>query len=171
MSQTEHGNKKYREIQGELTAAGLRFAVVVSRFNAFVTDRLLEGALDALNRAGAGEGCVDVVRVPGAFEIPVVSKHLAGSGRYDAIICLGTVMRGDTTHFEHISTEASKGVAAAALESGIPMSFGILTVENLEQAVDRAGLKSGNKGFEAAMTAIEMANLLKKVKGLKSRGK
>ena len=171
MSQTEHGNKKYREIQGELTAAGLRFAVVVSRFNAFVTDRLLDGALDALDRAGAGQASVDVVRVPGAFEIPVAAKHLAGTGRYDAIICLGTVMRGDTTHFEHISTEASKGVAAAALASGVPMSFGILTVENLEQAVDRAGLKSGNKGFEAAMTAIEMANLLKKLKGLKSSGK
>lgn len=171
MSQPGDGHKKYREIQGELTAAGLRFAVVVSRFNAFVTDRLLEGALDALHRSGAAERSVDVVRVPGAFEIPVTAKHLAETGRYNAIICLGTVMRGDTTHFEHISTEASKGVAAAALASGVPMSFGILTVENLEQAVDRAGLKSGNKGFEAAMTAVEMANLLKKVKGLKSSDK
>jgi len=169
MSRTEDGNKKYREIQGELTAAGLRFAVVASRFNAFVTDRLLDGALDALHRAGAGEETVDVVRVPGAFEIPVAAKHLAQTGRYDAIVCLGTIMRGETSHFEHISTEASKGVAAAALASGVPMSFGILTVENLEQAVDRAGLKSGNKGFESAMTAIEMANLLKKVNDLSAK--
>ncbi len=168
MSQTGREDKQYREIQGELTATGLRFAVVTSRFNAFVTDRLLAGALDALNRSGAGQDSVDVVRVPGAFEIPVAAKTLAETGRYHAVICLGAVMRGDTTHFEHISTEASKGVAAAALSTGVPISFGILTVENLEQAVDRAGLKSGNKGFEAAMTAIEMANLLKKVKELKS---
>ena len=164
-------NKKYREIQGELTAAGPRFAVVVSRFNSFVTDRLLAGALDALDRAGAGQDHVDVVRVPGAFEIPVAAKHLAETGQYDAIICLGAVIRGETPHFEHISTEASKGIAAAARESGIPMSFGILTVDNLEQAVDRAGLKSGNKGFEAAMTAVEMANLLKKVKKEVTSGK
>ena len=168
MGQTTKENKKYREIQGELTAAGLRFAVVVSRFNAFVTERLLDGALDALRRAGAAGDSIDVVRVPGAFEIPVTAKHLAQTGQYHAIICLGTVMRGETPHFEHISTEASKGVAAAALDSGVPMSFGILTVENLEQAVDRAGLKSGNKGFEAAMTAVEMANLLKKVRDLSS---
>ena len=171
MSQTGNSNQQYREIQGELTATGLRFAVVTSRFNAFVTDRLLAGALDALNRSGAGQDSVDVVRVPGAFEIPVAAKTLAETGRYHAVICLGAVMRGDTTHFEHISTEASKGVAAAALSTGVPISFGILTVENLEQAVDRAGLKSGNKGFEAAMTAIEMANLLKKVKELKSSDK
>ncbi len=170
MGETAQQAKKYREIQGELTAAGLRFAVVVSRFNAFVTERLLAGALDALERAGATSDRMDVVRVPGAFEIPVTAKHLAETGRYDAIICLGTVMRGETPHFEHISTEASKGVAAAALNSGVPMSFGILTVENLEQAVDRAGLKSGNKGFEAAMTAVEMANLLRKIKGLSPLG-
>ena len=166
MRQSEKENKNYREIVGELTANGLRFGVVVSRFNSFVTDRLLDGALDALQRSGAGRDSIDVVRVPGAFEIPVAAQHLAGTGRYNAIICLGAVIRGDTPHFEHISTEASKGVAAASLGSGIPMSFGILTVENLEQAVDRAGLKSGNKGFEAAMTAIEMANLLNKMKDL-----
>jgi 6,7-dimethyl-8-ribityllumazine synthase len=153
----------YRELQGELTAAGLRFAVVVSRFNAFITERLLQGALDGLNRAGAGAKAVTVVRVPGAFEIPVAAKHLAESGQYDAILCLGTIIRGETPHFEYISAEASKGIAAAALESGVPVSFGILTVENLEQAVDRAGLKSGNKGFEAAMTAVEMANLVRKI--------
>lgn len=166
MAEAAKQQKKYREIAGELTAAGLRFAVVVSRFNAFVTERLLDGALDALTRAGAPDGAIDVVRVPGAFEIPVAAKRLAHTGRYDALICLGAVLRGDTPHFEYISAEASKGVAAAALESGVPISFGILTVENLEQAVDRAGLKSGNKGFEAAMTAVEMANLLKKVQAL-----
>ena len=168
MSQPAIENKRHQEIQGELTAGGLRFGVVVSRFNAFITDRLLDGALDALHRAGAAHESVDVVRVPGAFEIPLAAKRLAETGRYDAIVCLGAVMRGDTPHFEHISTEASKGVAAAALGTGIPMSFGILTVENLEQAVDRAGLKSGNKGFEAALTAVEMANLLNKVKALSS---
>ena len=165
MKNAKDESKKYREIQGELTATGLRFALVVSRFNAFVTERLLDGALDALHRAGAAAGGIDVVRVPGAFEIPVTARHLAETGRYNAIVCLGTVIRGETPHFEHISTEASKGVAAAALNSGVPMSFGILTVENLEQAVDRAGLKSGNKGFEAAMSAVEMANLLRKIKG------
>jgi 6,7-dimethyl-8-ribityllumazine synthase len=172
MNMAENGTKtKYREIQGELNAAGLRFAVLVSRFNSFITDRLLDGAMDALQRSGAAVGDIDVVRVPGAFEIPVAAKHLADSGRYDAVVCLGTVIRGDTTHFEHISNEASKGVAAAALESGVPIAFGILTVENLEQAVDRAGLKSGNKGFEAGMTAIEMANLIKKLDGKPASGK
>ncbi|MBI4464798.1 MAG: 6,7-dimethyl-8-ribityllumazine synthase [Acidobacteria bacterium] len=163
MSQAGQSNQKFREIQGELTAAGLRFAIVASRFNAFITERLLHGALDALNRAGAAGEHIDVVRVPGAFEIPVTARHLAQTGRYQAIICLGAILRGETPHFEYISAEASKGVAAAALESGVPMSFGILTVETLEQAVDRAGLKSGNKGFEAAMTAVEMANLMRKI--------
>ena len=152
-----------RELQGDLTAAKLRFAVVVSRFNAFITERLLQGALDGLRRAGASDQEITVVRVPGAFEIPVAAKHLAESGQYDAVLCLGTIIRGETPHFEYISAEASKGIAAAALESGVPVSFGILTVENLEQAVDRAGLKSGNKGFEAAMTAVEMANLVRKI--------
>ena len=166
MGQKGQEKQRYRELQGELTAAGLRFAVVVSRFNAFITERLLQGALDALHRAGAAGEDLDVVRVPGAFEIPVTARHLAETGRYDAIICLGTVIRGETPHFEYISAEASKGIATAALGSGVPMSFGILTVENLEQAVDRAGLKSGNKGFEAAMTAIEMANLIRKIPGV-----
>ncbi|MBI3895701.1 MAG: 6,7-dimethyl-8-ribityllumazine synthase [Acidobacteria bacterium] len=163
MSTVEQNNKKYREIEGDLRASGLHFAIIVSRFNAFVTERLLSGALDALHRAGADGNAIDVVRVPGSFEIPVAAKRLAETGRYNAIICLGTILRGETPHFEYISAEAAKGVAGAALASGVPMSFGILTVENLEQAVDRAGLKSGNKGFEAAMTAIEMANLLKKI--------
>ena len=156
-------SSKYRELQAELTAAGLRFAVVVSRFNSFVTERLLSGALDALQRAGAAAADVEVVRVPGALEIAVAAKHLAATGRYSALVCLGAVIRGETPHFEYVSAETSKGVADAALGSGIPMAFGILTVENLEQAVDRAGLKSGNKGFEAAMTAVEMANLMRKI--------
>lgn len=163
MSPTNSERPKHRELQGELTAAGLRFAVVVSRFNSFVTERLLNGALDAFERAGAAEQDVDVVRVPGALEIPVAAKHLAETGRYHAIVCLGAVIRGETPHFEYVSAEASKGVAGAALSSGVPMAFGVLTVENLEQAVDRAGLKSGNKGFEAAMTAVEMANLIRKI--------
>ncbi len=167
MSQPKTGNKKFSEIQGELNAAGLHFAVVVSRFNEFITDRLLSGALDALDRSGAGADSVDVVRVPGALELPIAAQTLAQTGRYNAVICLGTVIRGETTHFEHVSNEASKGVAAASLGTGIPISFGVLTVENLEQAVDRAGLKSGNKGFEAAMTAVEMANLLKKISALR----
>jgi 6,7-dimethyl-8-ribityllumazine synthase len=156
-------SKGPRELQGELTAAGLRFAVVVSRFNSFVTDRLLNGALDALERAGASAGDVEVVRVPGAMEIPLAARHLAQTGRYDALVCLGAVIRGETPHFEYVSAEASRGVAQASLAAGVPMAFGILTVETLEQAVDRAGLKSGNKGFEAAMTAVEMANLVRKI--------
>jgi len=154
---------KHRELTGELTAAGLRFAVVVSRFNAFVTERLLNGALDALTRAGAKSGDIDVVRVPGAMEIPLAAQHAAETRRYDAIVCLGAVIRGETPHFEYVCAEASRGVAQASLRAGVPMSYGILTVENLEQAVDRAGLKSGNKGFEAAMSAVEMANLLRKI--------
>jgi 6,7-dimethyl-8-ribityllumazine synthase len=163
-AQKNRDEQRPRELQGELTAGGLRFAVVVSRFNAFITERLLQGALDGLTRAGAEAKSITVARVPGAFEIPVAAKHLAESGSYDAILCLGAIIRGETPHFEYISAEASKGIAAAALESGVPVSFGILTVENLEQAVDRAGLKSGNKGFEAAMTAVEMANLVRKIK-------
>ncbi|MBI3935223.1 MAG: 6,7-dimethyl-8-ribityllumazine synthase [Acidobacteria bacterium] len=154
---------KYRELAGDLTAAGLRFAIVVSRFNAFVTERLFNGALDALTRAGAKAADIDVARVPGALEIPLAAQHLAETGRYHAIICLGAVIRGETPHFEYVCAEASRGVAQATLRSGVPMSFGILTVENLEQAVDRAGLKSGNKGFEAALSAVEMANLLRKI--------
>jgi 6,7-dimethyl-8-ribityllumazine synthase len=162
-----HGNSDssgYRQLQGELTAEGLRFAVVVSRFNGFVTERLLNGALDALTRSGAKTRDIEVVRVPGAIEIPLIAQHLAESGRCDAVVCLGAVIRGETPHFEFVCAEAARGVAQAALRSGVPMSFGILTVENLEQAVDRAGLKSGNKGFEAATSAIEMANLIRRIR-------
>ena len=163
MANTKGNEPGYRELQGELTATGLRFGVVVGRFNSFITERLLQGAIDALHRAGASPKAITVARVPGAFEVPVAAKHLAESGQYDAVLCLGAIIRGETPHFEYISAEASKGISAAALESGVPISFGILTVENLEQAVNRAGLKSGNKGFEAAMTAVEMANLIRKI--------
>jgi 6,7-dimethyl-8-ribityllumazine synthase len=150
-----------RELQGELNAAGLRLAVVVGRFNSFVTERLLNGATDALSRAGAAS--VDIVRVPGAMEIPVTARHLAETGNYDAIVCLGAVIRGDTPHFDYVCAESARGITSVMIETGTPLSYGILTVDTLEQAVDRAGLKSGNKGFEAAMVAVEMANLVKKI--------
>lgn len=150
-----------RELQGELSAAGLRLGIVVGRFNSFVTERLLNGATDALNRAGAGD--VDIVRVPGAMEIPVTARHMAETGNYDAIICLGAVIRGDTPHFDYVCAESARGIMNIMVETGIPLAYGILTVENLEQAVDRAGLKSGNKGFESAMVAVEMANLTRKI--------
>lgn len=150
-----------RELQGELSAAGLRLAVVVGRFNSFVTERLLQGATDALSRAGATQ--VDIVRVPGAMEIPVAARHLAETGNFDAVICLGAVIRGDTPHFDYVCAESARGIMNVMVETGIPLAYGILTVESLEQAVDRAGLKSGNKGFEAAMVAVEMANLIRRV--------
>jgi 6,7-dimethyl-8-ribityllumazine synthase len=150
-----------RERKGELAGKGLRLAIVVSRFNSFITERLLAGALDALTRAGADEKKVEVVRVPGSFEIPVAAKTLAQSGRYDAVITLGCIIRGETQHFDFISAEVTRGIQLAALETGVPISFGVLTTDTLEQAVDRAGAKSGNKGAEVALAAVEMANLLK----------
>jgi len=149
------------ERKGELAAKGLRLAIVVSRFNSFITERLLTGALDTLSRAGADDRRIEVVRVPGSFEIPVTAKTLAQSGRYDAIITLGCVIRGETQHFDYISAEVTRGIQLAALETGVPMAFGVLTTDTLEQAVDRAGAKSGNKGAEVALAAIEMANLLR----------
>ena len=149
------------ERRGELAAKGLRLSIVVSRFNSFITDRLLAGALDALVRAGADEKKVEVVRVPGSFEIPVAAKTLAQSGRYDAVITLGCIIRGETQHFDFISAEVTRGIQLAALETGVPISFGVLTTDTLDQAVDRAGAKSGNKGAEVALAAVEMANLLK----------
>jgi 6,7-dimethyl-8-ribityllumazine synthase len=151
------------EIRGGWSAEGLRFGVVVSRFNSFITERLLSGALDSLGRAGAGDDQVDVVRVPGSFEIPVAAKKMGASGRYDAVICIGCILRGDTQHFEYISTEAARGVQLAQLDTGVPMIFCVLTCDTLEQAIDRAGLKSGNKGAEAGLAALEMANLAKKL--------
>ena len=150
-------------IQGELQAKGLKFAIIVSRFNDFITGKLLDGAVDALIRHGAKEEDIDVVKVPGAFEIPLTAKKVAAKGAYNAIICLGTVIRGATPHFDYVAAEVSKGVASASMETGVPIAFGVLTTDTIEQAVERAGTKSGNKGFDAAMTAIEMAQIFKKL--------
>lgn len=150
-------------IEGNITAEGLRFAIVASRFNDFITSKLLEGALDMLRRHGAAEDAVDVAWVPGAFEIPLVAKKLAASGKYDAVICVGAVIRGATTHYDYVCSEVSKGVAQAGLSTGVPVIFGVVTTENIEQAVERAGTKAGNKGADGAMAAMEMANLLKKI--------
>ncbi len=150
-----------RTVEGKLNGAGLKFALVVSRFNSFITERLLEGALDCLRRQGVAEDDLMVVRVPGAWEIPLVAKRLAASKAHDAVVCLAAVIRGSTPHFEYVAGEVSKGIAQVALESGVPISFGILTTETLEQAIERAGSKAGNKGFSAAEAAIEMAILLK----------
>ena len=150
-------------IEGTLNAQGVRFAIVVSRFNDFINAKLLDGALDALLRHGAEDEHMVTIRVPGSFEIPLMAKKLADSGNYDAVICLGAVIRGATPHFEYISAEVTKGIAKVTLDSGIPISFGILTTDNIEQAIERAGTKSGNKGWDAAMAAIEMVNLLKEM--------
>ena len=150
-------------IEGTLNAQGVRFAIVVSRFNDFINAKLLDGALDALLRHGAEDENMVTIRVPGSFEIPLMAKKLADSGNYDAVICLGAVIRGATPHFEYISAEVTKGIAKVTLDSGIPISFGILTTDNIEQAIERAGTKSGNKGWDAAMAAIEMVNLLKEI--------
>jgi 6,7-dimethyl-8-ribityllumazine synthase len=147
--------------EGQLTAAGLRFAIVVGRFNSFITERLLAGAMDALTRTGADPAQIDTIKVPGAWEIPLVAAELARQHRYDAVICLGAVIRGETPHFDYVAGEAAKGIAHASAETGVPVAFGVLTTNTLEQAIDRAGGKGGNKGFDAAMTAIEMANLMR----------
>ncbi len=152
-----------RVIEGILTAKGVKFGIVVSRFNDFINKRLLDGALDALSRHGAEDENISIVKVPGSFEIPLMAQKLADSGKYDAIICLGAVIRGATPHFEYISAEVTKGIAKVTLDSGIPISFGILTTDNIEQAIERAGTKSGNKGWDAALSAIEMVNVLKVV--------
>jgi 6,7-dimethyl-8-ribityllumazine synthase len=152
-----------KTLEGKLIAKGLKFGIVLSRFNNFISERLLEGALDALLRSGAEEKDCWVVRVPGAFEIPLATKKMAKSGRYDALICLGCVIRGATPHFDYIATEVTKGIASITLESEVPISFGVLITDSIEQAIERAGTKVGNKGFDAAMSAIEMANLLKEI--------
>ena len=154
-----------RTFQGKLVAPKGRFAVVVSRFNEFVTSKLLGGAMDAFTRHGVGEADLDVVWSPGSFEIPLLAQRLAGTGRYLAVVCLGAVIRGGTDHYQYIAAEVSKGVAHAALATGVPCIFGVLTCDTLEQAVDRAGAKSGNKGADAALAAIEMANLLSELPG------
>lgn len=150
--------------EGKLESKGLKFGIIVSRFNSFISERLLEGAVDALVRHGADSNDIHVARVPGAFEIPLAAKKMAESGKYDAIICLGAVIRGSTPHFDYVAAEVSKGVASVSLDSGVPVAFGVLTTDSIEQAVERAGTKAGNKGFEAAVTAIETVNLLKALK-------
>ena len=147
--------------EGRLSAAGLRFAIVVSRFNSFITERLLAGATDAIARAGGDPDTTDVVRVPGSWEVPLAAAELARQKKYDAVICVSAVIRGETPHFDYVAGEAAKGIAQVSMETGIPVAFGVLTTNTLEQAIDRAGAKGGNKGFDAAMTAIEMANLLR----------
>ncbi|WP_427834718.1 6,7-dimethyl-8-ribityllumazine synthase [Actinobacillus pleuropneumoniae] len=151
------------KITGNLVATGLKFGIVTARFNDFINDKLLSGAIDTLVRHGADENDIDTAWVPGAFEIPLVAKKIATSGKYDAVICLGTVIRGSTTHYDYVCNEAAKGIGAVALETGVPVIFGVLTTENIEQAIERAGTKAGNKGSECALGAIEMVNVLKAI--------
>ena len=151
-------------VEGELRAEGLRFAIVVGRFNSFITERLLEGAIDAIVRCGGKAANIDIVRIPGAWEFAVTVRAIAAGKRHDALICLGAVIRGDTPHFDYVAGEAARGIAAASVETGVPIAFGVLTTNTVEQAIDRAGAKSGNKGFDAAMTAIEMTNLLRRLR-------
>ena len=150
-----------KQFEGKLLGQGLKFGLVISRFNEFITSKLLHGAQDALLRHGVAQGDVDVAWVPGSFEIPLIAEKMAGTKRYDAIICLSAVIRGGTPHFDYIAAEISKGIARVSLDTGLPVIFGVITADTLEQAIERAGTKMGNKGFDAAVTAIEMANLLK----------
>lgn len=149
--------------EGRISAEGFRFGIIVSRFNDFISSKLVEGALDALKRHGARDEMISLIKVPGSFEIPVAARKMADSGQFDAIICLGAVIRGATPHFDYVAAEVSKGIAEVSLESKIPVSFGVLTTDSLEQAIERAGAKSGNKGWDAAMAAMEMANLFKEL--------
>jgi 6,7-dimethyl-8-ribityllumazine synthase len=150
--------------EGKLDATGLRFGIIVGRFNSFIGERLLEGALDALKRHGAADGDIHVARVPGSYEIPLTAQKMAVTGRYDAVICLGAVIRGATPHFDYVASEVAKGIAQVSLQTGVPVAFGVLTTDTIEQAVERAGTKAGNKGFDAAMTAIETVNLFREIK-------
>jgi 6,7-dimethyl-8-ribityllumazine synthase len=152
------------KIDGGLSGAGLRFAIVVSRFNSFITERLLQGALDALQRAGATDKDVDVVHVPGSFELPLAAKKLAAAGRHNALIAIGCILRGETAHYDYVCSETARGLQLAQMDSGVPVMFCVLTCDTLEQAIDRAGLKGGNKGFEAGLGAVEMAQLMKKMR-------
>ncbi len=158
-------NQKFERIDGGLSAAGLRFAIVVSRFNSFITERLLQGAVDALERAGASSKHIDVAHVPGSFELPLTAKKLATTGKYDALIAIGCIIRGETAHYDYVCSETARGLQLAQMDTGIPIMFCVLTCDTLEQAVDRAGLKGGNKGFEAGLGAIEMAQLSRKING------
>jgi len=159
---------KFKALEGKLNGAGKRFAIVIARFNSFITERLLQSALDGLVRCGTKQKDIDLVRVPGSFEIPSAARALAETKKYDAIICLGCLLRGDTAHYDVIVNEVTRGIGQSAQETGVPHAFGVLTCDTLEQAIDRAGLKMGNKGFEAALTAVEMANLKKAVIGRSS---
>jgi len=150
-------------IEGKLSAEGLKFGIIVGRFNSFITERLLEGAIDCILMHGGSKENIEIVKVPGSFEIPLTAKKLAKSGKYDAVICLGAVIRGSTPHFDYVANEVTKGIAQVSLETEIPISYGILTTDTIEQAVERAGTKMGNKGFDAAMVAIEMVNVLKSI--------
>ena len=151
-------------VEGKIVAKGMKFGIVASRFNDFISGRLIEGAIDTLIRAGADEKDIQIYKVPGAFELPLTAKKLVKSARFDAVICLGAVIRGATPHFEYVATEVAKGIAKVELDTGIPVAYGIVTADNLEQAIERAGTKAGNRGFDAAANAIEMANLLKGIK-------
>ena len=157
-------NQKHGKIDGGLSAEGLRFAIVVSRFNSFITERLLQASIDVLERAGAGSKDIDVVHVPGSFEMPLTAKKLATSGKYDALIAIGCIIRGETAHYNYVCSETARGLQLAQMDTGIPIMFCVLTCDTLEQAVDRAGLKGGNKGFEAGLGAIEMAQLSRKLR-------
>ena len=154
---------KPANLRGGLNAAGLRIGIAVSQFNSFITDRLLAGALDALERCGAEEKQIQVVRVPGSFELPITAKKLAASGRFDSIICIGCVLRGETSHYDVVVSETARGIQLAQLDTGVPLIFCVLTCDTLEQAIDRAGLKSGNKGYEAGLGAVEMGQLVRKI--------
>ena len=158
---------KGAETRGQLSAKDFRFAIVVSRFNGFITERLLGGALQALEGAGAGKDQMEVFEVPGAFEIPIAAKKVAATGAFDAVICIGCVLRGETSHYDYVCSEAARGIMLAQMDSGVPMAFCVLTCDTLEQAVDRAGLKGANKGFECALAAIEMAGLARQLKARK----
>ena len=164
-------NKAGKNLAGNLDARGMKFAIVASRFNSFITDRLLAGALDGIERCGGKLEEVTVARVPGSFEIPVAARRLAETKEYDAVIALGAILRGETAHFEFIASEVTRGLQIASVETGVPIGFGILTCDTLEQAIDRAGLKGGNKGFETALAAIEMANLIRQAGSKKAAGR
>ena len=157
--------------QGLLTAAGFRFAIVASRWNDFLTSKLVEGALDAFGRLGADEKSVEIYKVPGSFELPLAAMKVAQSGKFDAVVCIGTVIRGETPHFDYVAGEAAKGVAQAAMQTGVPVLFGVVTTDTLEQAINRTGVKSGNKGFEVAMSAVEIVNLYKTMNDGENVGK
>jgi len=150
-------------LEGKLIAEGKRFGIIISRFNDFITEKLLSGALDALLRSGARDEDIEIVKVPGAFEIPLLAKKMANKGKYNAVICLGAVIRGSTPHFDYVCAEVSKGIAAVSMDSEVPVIFGILTTDSIEQAIERAGTKAGNKGWSAAIAAVEMANLIEVV--------